>query len=336
MDYVTGEILTFDGFKKGHIGFNKSKIIEIGNNNPPKKPLYKGIICPTFINSHTHIGDSFIKDKKIKLPQKIEDLVAPPNGLKHKMLRESSDADIVEGMEKSIETMIKSGTKSFIDFREGGILGIKQLKSAINSWKISSKILSRPVDLFYHKNEIDILLNNSDGIGISSISDWDYSELFKISKHVKKKNKIFALHASERIREDIDQILDLKPDFLIHMLKATESDFISLKENNIPIVICPRSSAFFNQKPNYELMKKIKNNFFIGTDNAMLNSPSVIDEVKFIKNQTNLFSIYDLLYKVSYEARKALNLECSILGQDFPADFVVLDKKNLNTLYISK
>jgi len=336
MDFVSGEILTVDGFQKGYIGFDKRKIIETGNGSSPEKPICKGLILPSFVNAHTHIGDSFIREKNIDLPKNIEDLVAPPDGLKFRLLRETSDEDIIGGMEKSLDIMIKNGTSVFCDFRENGILGISQLKAALKLWKISSFILSRPDEIAYTKNETDILLKNSDGIGISSISDWEYSELEKLAKHTKKENKIFGIHASERIREDIDLILDLKPDFLVHMIKASESDFVRVKNEGISVVVCPRSNAFFGLKPNYGLMKNVGIDFVLGTDNGMLNSPNVLDELKYLKKEYESFSISDLLYKITYGARKALNLECDILGQDSPADFVVLDKQSLKALYISK
>ena len=90
MEYVSGEILTKNGFEKGFLGFEKDKIVESGNDHPPKKPVCKGLIVPSFVNAHTHIGDSFIREKNIKLPKDIEKLVAPPYGLKHKLLKEVS------------------------------------------------------------------------------------------------------------------------------------------------------------------------------------------------------------------------------------------------------
>ena len=240
MEYVAGRILTKNGFEKGYIGFKRKKIIEKGKTIPPEKPVAKGIICPLFINAHTHIGDSFVKEKNIKIPNNLQELVEPPNGLKFKLLKEANEQEIVDGMEKSIETMQKTGTKYFYDFREGGIRGICQLKAAIDLWKTQAFILSRPDEICYNKNEIDLLLKNSDGIGLSSISEWGYSEIKKIAKETRKKKKIFAIHASERVREDIDLILDLKPSFLVHMIKATKSDLKLVKENNIPIVVCPR------------------------------------------------------------------------------------------------
>ncbi len=335
MQYVSGEILTKDGIKKGYIGFEKGKILETGVGKPSKKPLCKGLIVPSFVNSHTHIGDSFVRDKNIKLPKSIEKLVAPPNGLKHKLLKKATEDEIIEGMEKSIDIMIKNGTQTFCDFREDGILGICQLKAALYMWKISSIIMSRPDSLEYNKSEVDILLKNSNGIAISSISDWDYSYLKKISEQTIRKNKIFSLHASERIRENIDDILDLKPNFLVHMLKATECDLQRVKERNIPIIVCPKANSFFGLKPNFNLLKKIGIKILIGTDNAMINPPKILDEIKYIKKINSCYSILDLLNMITYEPRKVLNLDCNILGPNSKASFVVLDKKILKPLYIS-
>ena len=335
MDFVSGEILTIDGFQKGYIGFEKNRIVENGKGISPKKPIAKGLIVPSFVNAHTHIGDSFIKNKNLDLPKDINKLVAPPDGLKHKLLKDATETELIDGMEESINLMKKSGTSVFCDFREDGIIGVCLLKTALESHKIKSFILSRPDGLNYCKNEMGILLNSSDGIGLSAISDWHYSELVKISKHTKKKNKIFAIHASEQIREDIDKILDLKPDFIVHMIKATENDLTKVKEENIPIVLCPRSNDFYGLKPNYKLLKKVGVDLLIGTDNAMLNNPSVLDEIVFVKKCCKGFLNLDLLNMVTYEPRKVLNLECDILGSNSKAEFVVLDEKTLKPLYVS-
>ena len=112
MDYISGEVLTIDGLKKGYISFDKGKLVEIGKGLPIKKPISKGLIVPTFVNAHTHIGDSFIREKNIDLPKNVEELVAPPNGLKHRLLKEASDEEIIDGMEKSLDIMIKCETQS--------------------------------------------------------------------------------------------------------------------------------------------------------------------------------------------------------------------------------
>lgn len=335
MDYVAGEILKDTGFEKGYLGFERNRIVETGMGVPPKKPVSKGLVVPTFINAHTHIGDSFIRKKNIKLPKNVEELVAPPHGLKHRLLNEASEEEIVDGMKESINEMMKTGVTCFCDFRENGVKGIKLLNDALKNTSVSSLIFSRPDELKYDKDEVEVLLKNSKGVGVSSILDWEYSELEKVARHVKKRGKMFALHACERIREDIDLILDLKPDFLIHMIYATSDDFERVKDNNIPVVICPRSNMFYGLKPNFKSLKSKHVDVLVGTDNAMLNPPSVLDEIKYIKNISKVFSTEELLNMITYRPRKALNLDYCILGPNSPAEFVVLDKKSLKSLYIS-
>jgi len=336
MDYFSGEVLTEKGFRKGYLGIENNKILDYGRGNPPKKPKYKGLIVPTFVNAHTHIGDSFIRNKNLELPKDIKKLVAPPDGLKHKLFSKTDQDEIIKGMKKSLDLMSKTGTKYFCDFRENGITGIHEIESALKSMPISNVILSRPNICEYNKNEIDLILKNSNGIGLSSVSDWDYSIIKKISKETRRKQKIFAIHASERIREDIDLILDLKPNFLVHMTKATESDLKKVKENNIPIVICPRSNSFFGMKPKYELLKKIGLTLLIGTDNCMINTPNILEEIAFIRSQTNVFSLEKLFDLATISPRKVLNLGPCIPCQNSPADFIVLDAESLNILYVSK
>jgi len=335
MEYVSGKILTEEGFEEGYIGFENHKIVDRGRKNSPKKSKCNGLIVPTFVNAHTHIGDSFIREKDIKLPKNIEELVAPPNGLKHKLLKQISEFEIINGMKKSISEMKNSGVSYFCDFRENGLQGINYLQKALVDSNISAVILSRSNQLTYNKDEVEILLKNSQGIGLSSISDWEYSEIEKMAKHTKKRKKTFAIHASERIREDIDLILNLKPDFLVHMIKATESDLIRIKDADIPIVVCPRSNAFFGLKSNIKMMKKIGINIMIGTDNAMLNPPRILDEIRHIQSHNKEISILELLQMITYIPRKALNLDDGIPDLDSPAKFVVVDEKYLKTLYVS-
>jgi len=335
MQYVKGDILTQDGFKKGYLGFEKNRIIDLRSGSPPEKPLAEGLIVPTFVNAHTHVGDSFLRKKNIKLPRNVEELVAPPNGLKHRLLGKASEKEIIDGMKTSIDEMIGTGTSYFCDFREDGINGVYQLRNALKNRKIGSIILSRPQQMSYDKNEMELLLKNSLGIGLSSISDWEYSEIEKIAKHAKREKKIFALHASEAVREDIDLILDLKPDFLVHMVSATESDLTHVKDEDIPVVICPRSNAFFNLKMNLKLMKKTRIDLMLGTDNTMLNTPNVLEELRYLKNSTTVFSTQELLNMITYTPRKALNLDDCIHGPNSSCNFVVLDRESLKSVYVS-
>ncbi|MBP1662298.1 MAG: Cytosine deaminase-related metal-dependent hydrolase [Thermoplasmatales archaeon] len=187
----------------------------------------------------------------------------------------------------------------------------------------------------YDKDELNQLLENSNGIGLSSISDWEPSEIEKIAAHVRKKNKLFALHASEVEREDIDQILNLKPNLLIHMIAATPTDLQRVKDASIPIVLCPRAYLFFRLKHNLELMRKTGVTLLLGTDNGMINTPDVLEEVNVLRKNTT-FTIEELLTMVTFTPRKALNLTDCIQARDLSVKYIVLERDSLKLVYASE
>ncbi len=254
-------------------------------------------------NCHTHIGDAFIHIDKGK-KWSVEELVAPPHGLKHVLLQKAKEEDILKGMKEAIETMKSCGTTHFCDFREGGLEGVKLIKKALDG--INAIILGRPLHHAYDKKEMDEILEASDGIGVSSISDWDFWELKKVAEHTNKKKKIFALHASEAVREDINAILDLKPTFLIHMCKANDSDLEIIANEGIPVVVCPRSNAFFGIKTKVEEMKEKGIKLMLGTDNAMINPPNIIEEMAYLaKNfDIGLEEAWNMITKIPEETFK--------------------------------
>ena len=44
------------------------------------------------------------------------------------------------------------------------------------------------------------------------------------------------------IDQDIEAVIDLKPDFLVHMCHASDSDLQKARDAGISIVVCPRSN----------------------------------------------------------------------------------------------
>lgn len=325
MRYVDGYILQYDEkwkFIRGGIGFENGVIQKIMNKSPGRA-VAKGVIIPKLVNAHTHIGDSVIKH----VSGGLEEIVTPPDGLKFRVLSKTSDKEIVNAMKKTVDDMVFSGVSVFCDFREFGVKGINQLDSALKNKKIKCIKMGRPKKIRYNKDEVNKLLEKVDGVGISAVSDWNYSELEKLSRHAKRKNKLFALHASERIREDIDRVLDLKPDFLVHMTKASEDDLEIVADNNIPVVICPRSNAFFGSIPNIPLMLKKGLTLMLGSDNAMINNPDMFTEMEFAYKISRLYgriSSETIFSMVTRNPWKFFNLQGEI-EEGKNADFLVLD-----------
>lgn len=258
----------------------EGKIIDISNN----------IVCPSFINAHTHIGDSFIPDLGYSLP--INDVVKPPNGIKHVALNEVEDEDIINGMVRAMKEMIDCGTTHFIDYREGGIKGIKLLKEASKDLPITPIILGRDDSLYgddIKKAKIAIgkILKIADGIAPSGFGEINDEIANLISTECAKKGKISSIHVGENKEA---QINSLKKFNKSEIERATLNNFNQLVHCTNPInndldlifnqntVICPRANSTLNVgTPPFELIK----NSLIGTDNVMLNSPNMFRELEF-------------------------------------------------------
>lgn len=337
MNCIEGKILTDHGFKQGYI-LRKNRedpLLHFGRTTIHS--TQKALIIPTFVNAHTHIGDTFIRKKEIPLPRDIKQLVAPPNGLKHELLKKTDSQTIINGIIHGLRELQNEGVSIFIDFRENGLKGIKILQNALQHVFLKSIILGRPDSINFHGKDINLILESSDGIGVSSIEDLPYERIVFAAEQAKKAGKRFAFHASERIREQIKPILDLDPDFIVHMTKASKNDLKQVKKQNIPIVVCPRSNHFFKMKANLKKMKEIGNTILLGTDNFMLHTPSILQEIRFIKNQfPGLFTIEELFMMATYSARKALNLKDYIPGSTLPMSWIIINPNTYQIITIIK
>ncbi len=116
---LSGTIIYGDEFEplEGYICIRDGIIVEVGEENVEAD--FEGIICPRFVNAHTHVGDSAFKDPRFL---SLEELVGPC-GLKHRLLEETSRERLLEGMKRSLRDMLATGTFAFADFREGGAGG---------------------------------------------------------------------------------------------------------------------------------------------------------------------------------------------------------------------
>jgi len=278
--FVSGRIYTEGSFIEGYVEFDKGVITEVSEGSHRGKSLSEGLVIPFLSSCHTHIGDACLRGK-VDGPYHLDALMRPPKGRKHVLLSQQCDADMIKGMEAAIDEMRYFGVGRFVDFREGGLKGLLLFKQAVSdrSYPIPL-VLSRPEEPMYSEEEVDALLDGSDGIGISAVRDWPYDQLSLLCSHVRGKGKMLAMHASEGVREDISKVLELRPDFLVHMSSATEDDLNACKGARVPIVVCPRSNAVFGIRLDIAMMIDAGIDVCLGTDNAMLNSMSVIDEMR--------------------------------------------------------
>ncbi|MDR2622996.1 MAG: amidohydrolase family protein [Methanobrevibacter sp.] len=325
---------------KSNILIDDGKIIEISNE------VFEGevidgtgtMICPSFLNGHTHIGDSMIKDYGDG--KSIEELVKPPNGLKHLALSECSDDEIISSMKSSMWNMVKTGTTHFIDYREGGLKGIKLLKKAAIDIPINPIILGR--DPIFHDDQateyevrktVVKLLKHCDGIGLSGFSEVPKKVCEIVIEESINRGKIPSIHVGEYLKlqkkslketgkTEIENSIDLNFKLLIHVTYPTNNDLNLISKNNKFVTLCPRSNGTLTLgiPPLTKFMEK-ETNILIGTDNIMLNSPNLMREMEYTLKTVRAY------YKKYIDPKKVLKM-ATVNGCKKTDEY--LDKDNLN------
>lgn len=330
---IAGTILCGEHFTpvEGYICVDKKKgiIKEIGEGKAQSK--IKGIIIPSFINAHIHLGDSIAKDIPFR---NLDELVKPPMGIKHQILKTTPSRKLSAAMRSSLKDMLYSGTSYFIDFREGGVKGVKALKRAMQDSILEGLILGRPNS----EEEAESLLDQCNGFGISGANDFELEYLEKLRYIAKQKGKYFAIHAGEKDRSDIDTALSLEPDILIHMTHALPRDLKKVADRGIPIVLCPRSNFATGvasiSKPNVKKMVELGICLGLGTDNILINSPCMFTEMEFL-SKIFLDEEVEVLRMATFNGATILGIEnqAGTIETGKAASFTVINKNSNNLRY---
>ena len=285
---------------KANVTVDDGIIIDISKDTKEGKVIDVdgSIIAPSFLNGHTHIGDSIIKDEGYGLS--LGEMVKPPDGVKHRALASAEDEDIIASMKSSMLDMAESGVTHFIDYREGGIKGVKLLRQASKDIPIKPIILGRD-DSFYGddpdlakvKSQIRKLLKIADGIAPSGFGEITDEVANLIVEECNNAGKISSIHVAESESTQIESVeksgkteigrgVDSNFNQLVHCTNPKNDDLELIKNSNANVVVCPRANATLNVgiAPLNEMLDLgIKP--VLGTDNVMLNSPDMFRELEF-------------------------------------------------------
>lgn len=297
------------------------------------------LMVPGFINSHIHIGDSFAKEKGFNM--NLNEVVAPPYGLKHELLRNVTKDLKLTAIKNAILEMLSNGITCFVDFRERGIEGINILKEALKDSPIFFLILGR------FKNSIDVesIFTHANGIGLASYDNISpkIKETLKICKE--KSKKLIACHCAELVRDDslIKEMCDDDlVDIIVHGTQFTREDLEIIKKKKKALILCPRCNGYFGVGfPPINEISRLEIPISLGTDNVMANSTDLFEEMRYlyrisrVLDKKQKISAKELLKMVTINAAKNFKMEediGSISENKYANVFMVnLDEPNLYT-----
>jgi cytosine/adenosine deaminase-related metal-dependent hydrolase len=279
---VEGAVVDVDGARPAYVRLRKGRVIEVGSpgtdSRRGKERRIRGIVAPRPVNSHTHLGDAAAAREP---PRTGVAEIVGPGGLKFRLLASLSPEEKTLAMHDALERLVREGVGAVVDFREEGVPGVEQLRRAAQGVPIEVRILGRPVQRPVETGEVTRLLRISEGIGISSAREENELTRTLLAERAHRAGKWFALHASEEMREKPDVYLSPRPDLLVHLTKATADDLEAVARARIPVAVCVRSNALFGRSPDLSAFEKAGVRLLIGSDNAMLNAPSIFRETEF-------------------------------------------------------
>ncbi|HEX2022019.1 MAG TPA: amidohydrolase family protein [Candidatus Thermoplasmatota archaeon] len=268
-----------EGWSRGWVLHDGRRVLDAGEGRPPQAPDVEGLVLPAPVDAHVHAGDRVARGIDVK-GRTLAEVVAPPDGLKHRILRETPRDKLVAGMREALREAGESGARAVLDFREGGVDGVRMLREAAEGAPARAVALGRAPS--WSDEEIAAVLREADGIGFPGLRDAPGDAPERAAEACGRAGKPFAIHFSEDRREDVARVVALRPAFVVHAVRCDGADLRALADAGVHVVLCPRSNALFGPLPDARRMVELGVPLALGSDNAMFHAPDVWAEARVL------------------------------------------------------
>ncbi|MFO7926759.1 MAG: amidohydrolase family protein [Halobacteriota archaeon] len=316
MEEIEGTVLAGRSFEPihGRVVMKEGRITAV-EEITERNATSSRIVLPAFVNAHTHVGDSVAKEAAIGLG--LEESVVPPDSLKHRRLAAADHETRIGEMHRTLRFMQRTGTGAFLDFREFGIEGARALRAAAEGLDIEA---------FVFGSDDPAVLDVADGFGASGANDDDFVTRRATAR---ERGVPFAIHAGEPDATDIHPALDLEPDLLVHMVHAEAAHLKRAADQDVPIAVCPRANRVLGVgRPPIETLLEYTD-VALGTDNVMLNAPSMFREMEYTAKTFDLPS-RTVLRMATTAGAEAVGLDRGVIEPNRRAALLVLDSDSDN------
>ena len=338
------------------LSVSDGRITSIGDPHPDAEIIDLGhvLLSPMFVDAHCHLGDTGAKEIGIGLP--LEQVVVPPDGLKHRFLANIDHQTHIQQMHHGMVEMLRNGIIACADFREQGLDGVRAIQQASEKLPIRLVTLGRMSEgnsgEELHEEAISIL-ENADGLGIRDINAYPIDLINELRNQFP--DKIFAMHVSEGATSEkrshkefgagqTARALEISLDLLIHLTNTPALDLYKVATCGTKAVCCPRANAILGDGlPDLAAWIAAGIEFGIGSDNMMVSSPDMFREMDFLSRMArgahqdpSAIDFRQVFKAATINGAKALKIEQDLgslaIGKE--ASFLVIDLDSPNLTFI--
>lgn len=317
------------------------------------------VVIPGLTNGHTHMGDSCLPDGATGLT--LEEGFFRPYGYKYRELAKLTHDMHLPHVAAHLGYMARTGTVRHLDFREQGAQGSALLREASEMTGVQSVILGQFNGVPFSgeelranvaslpdeaRVELDAMLAIADGFSESTMNDLTDAAWRELRATTAARGKLRAIHCLENAgyrdvslavtgRGDLVRAIEVyDADLIVHFTVANAEEIALLARSGKTGVINPRANANLGLPlPPVAALLASGARLLLGTDNGMLNSPSMLAELDFT------YKVARSQFANAFDPEPAAVLKLAtsnvrgLLGGDvygwleagLPADFVVLD-----------
>ncbi|MEM1873485.1 MAG: amidohydrolase family protein [Acidilobaceae archaeon] len=222
-------------------------------------------------NAHVHSADHAFPEYGLEL--KLEELVAPPRGLKHRLLESTPEGRLVEAIAELYSLSWRTGLGLVIDFREGGGEGCRLAQLAKKKLRgLEVLVLGRPGPGWPEFCE---------GLGLASPLGFSLEKLRELVSLKKPAMTHVAETVEARRGGDFELALAAGFDAIVHGTHLSREDLEVIAEKRVGLIACPRSNLWHSVgSPPIADALKAGVLLALGTDNASWSLPDIWEEAR--------------------------------------------------------
>ncbi len=248
------------------------------------------VVIPAPFDAHVHAADWMFRHAGLGKP--LREIVAPPNGLKHRLLKETPETALMSSVRSFLETAFKLGCVGVADFREGGVEGVKTGVSAAEGLAVEYIPMGRPTsdDPEEVERELEEISRVTEFLGLPDvhmpddvlevIGEFDVRVYVHVNEDPSSVKRCLRDHGTTEVERALEF---LEPEGLVHLTVLTERDLEALEDSSVRVVVaCPRSNSYFGVgEPDLNVLKRLPQTLLLGTDNGMALEPDPLEEARY-------------------------------------------------------